>query len=335
MTPTKIVTSLLGLGILVWLLSMLDAAALGRALRDLDLVVLGGVILVAQLNHVVRAWRWKVLLGKGCDLSLRQVYAAHIVGSAANYVLPLRTGELVRAAALQRLGGGSFSASVGSVVAERLLDVAWLLGAALLALALFPLADVAVALGELRITASSESWLDAVFLLGAFLGGFAILGVLLWWALRGRGAAQTDAAAWPRLREAGGQFARGLGSLGNARSLVLSVAATLLIWGIAQANALLLMHGYPLGTEPTAGKAFLLLACVALGMALPNAPGNLGSLHLAIVLGLLFGTPGLDVQQAIGFAIVYHLAGFVPTVLVGYLFVWLDDLHILPRGSAG
>ena len=119
----------------------------------------------------------------------------------------------------------------------------------------------------------------------------------------------------------------------SGRLLASSITLTLGIWGLGVFNTYLLMRCYPLHVEVTIGHAFILLICVTLGLSMPNAPGFLGSFHLAVVLGLLLGMPTIDIDRAVTFAILFHLALLVPTLLAGYALVWIDGLHIRPEAK--
>jgi len=77
--------------------------------------------------------------------------------------------------------------------------------------------------------------------------------------------------------------------------------------------------------------ALIVLTSVAAGLTMPNAPGYVGTLHAAIVVGLLLGNPKIGFDQALSFAIVYHLAAFIPVTLIGLFFMWLDDLRLIPK----
>ena len=77
----------------------------------------------------------------------------------------------------------------------------------------------------------------------------------------------------------------------------------------------------------------LVLVSLAAGLTIPNAPGYIGTFHIAIVLGLLMARPGMDVNLAVSFAIVYHLIQFVPAMLLGLYFMWADNLSLIPEGT--
>jgi hypothetical protein len=125
-------------------------------------------------------------------------------------------------------------------------------------------------------------------------------------------------------------FADGLHVLRNAWHILMAVVATLCVWGIALLGVWALMRAFPFEAVLSFRLALLVLVLIAAGLALPNAPGYVGTFHMAIVLGLLMGNPSADLDQAIAFAILYHLTQFLPAILLGWLFIWLDGLSFLP-----
>ncbi len=145
---------------------------------DLPLLLLAG--LLATLAIPFRALRWKSLLPPDAPASFQARNAAVSIGFAANNVLPARVGEFARVLTLNRLTGIPVGMSLGSLVLERVFDgfvilallfgamaapgfpgiaaggddprkyavgvavVAAVLGAAMIALALFPAGSVRV-----------------------------------------------------------------------------------------------------------------------------------------------------------------------------------------------
>ncbi|HWA41067.1 MAG TPA: lysylphosphatidylglycerol synthase transmembrane domain-containing protein, partial [Gemmatimonadales bacterium] len=81
-------------------------------------------VLVATLTFPIRALRWRFLLRAeaGDSVPWAATWHATAIGFMANNVLPLRLGEVVRAAAVGRLGGPRLPAAVASIAVERVFD---------------------------------------------------------------------------------------------------------------------------------------------------------------------------------------------------------------------
>ena len=70
----------------------------------------------------IRAIRWSALLRPVIAIGPRETFPIVIVGYMANNVLPLRTGELVRAYVLGRRYGVRKTTSLATIAIERLFD---------------------------------------------------------------------------------------------------------------------------------------------------------------------------------------------------------------------
>ena len=118
-------------GALIWLtLRKTDWAEFSAVLQTADYRWLIALIPVTLLSHLLRAWRWRLLLDTlksrpANGLPLGDLFAAVMIGYMVNYAVP-RAGELVRSAHLARRRQISNSGVLGTVVSERLIDVLFL-----------------------------------------------------------------------------------------------------------------------------------------------------------------------------------------------------------------
>lgn len=85
-------------------------------------------LLLGALSHVVRAYRWKFLLRPlGKIPAFKHSFYAVMIGYLFNMVLP-RAGEASRALALARSENIPFERTLGTIFAERVVDMLILLG---------------------------------------------------------------------------------------------------------------------------------------------------------------------------------------------------------------
>lgn len=297
-------------GLLYLALRGADLAAVGDALAAGRWGWAVPFVAVALFSVVVRAWRWGLLLdalpgsGPRPTAGLGLLTASVAIGYLVNYAAP-RVGEVARAANVSRQSRASFSEVLGTVVAERLLDV--------VALALVLLA-VAVAYGD-RL---AQVWSQAADGLAAAVGGAS--GSALWIALALAALAVAGAAAWVwsrrssgsgKLAEATAAFRHGLTTILNTGRTPALLGSTAVIWFCYALmtdlpfRILGMSAEYGLGL----GDAWAVMAVGGIGMALP-APGGTGSFHYATVqaLTLLFGVAA---TPAATYAILVHAAGVV------------------------
>ena len=324
----------LGGGLLYLALRGADFEAVRSGLRDGAWGWLAPLSLVSVASVAIRAWRWRLLLNAlptGADrepVTFETSFVSVMIGYLVNYAAP-RLGEFARAANVSSRSGRSFPAVFGTVVADRVLDVAMLL------LALF---SVALLYG---------SRLDGIW--AAFGDGLAgareALPTLTVGLAAGLVVATLASLAWVIARRARGLGGRLLGLAGQFRdglSAVLRlpqrgalVLSTLLLWASYGLMAdiplrlLGLSEAYGLGLI----DAWALMAVGAVGMSLPS-PGGAGSYHYATVLTLtvLFGVAA---SPAAAYAVIGHAAQLVFYCLAGVAaLVWQGTSLKAIRASA-
>jgi uncharacterized protein (TIRG00374 family) len=313
-----------GLGIAV------SIALLYFALRDVDrrkvlhemaqanvgLYVLS--IAIATFGFVIRAWRWKPLLEpirKG--ISFRSRYASICIGFMANNLLPARVGEILRAYALAKLEPITTAGAVASLVLERLFDGATIVGFVFLALRFPGFPDTGATGARLHQIASTLSIVFAI-------AGVLLLAMVLFPTAVVRFCEDTAVKILPLRWRAG--VIRGLESvlagLSAIRNPLLLIEIIILSVGLWTAGALsywLALKAF--GIEvPFLGAVFL-QSLISLAVALPSGPGFFGPFEAGVRVGLV-QIWGVDINKAVGFAIGFHLGGFIPVTVIGLYYVW-------------
>jgi len=111
----------LSVGLLVYLIRLMDWARFGEILRELDKPLLGCVLLVALFRLGFAAVRWqRILRDYSVGLSWGFAYASYLVGAFYNVFLPGVTGgDVIRAGRCVRRTQCSWGSAVASVILER------------------------------------------------------------------------------------------------------------------------------------------------------------------------------------------------------------------------
>ena len=117
-----------------WLGVMISAVFLYLALRGLELDkawlsmrtasywwILPGV-LVYFFGVWARTWRWHYMLRPIKAVSLVRLFPVVVIGYMGNNVYPARAGELIRAYVLRKKEAVSISASLATIIVERIFD---------------------------------------------------------------------------------------------------------------------------------------------------------------------------------------------------------------------
>jgi len=287
--------------IALWL--VLSGVDLGRTIEllgraDLRWVALAAVFLSSDLAF--RALRWQRLLRPIAVVRYPPMLAYLLVGYLANNILPARLGELVRSHYLGDREGISRASALGTVVVERVVDLAAVVGiasAAILVLSVRGVVASAVLVGGA---------VAALFLIALAFGIVAH-------RLPGADRARAAVARWPQVRELASRLQGGLAVASRPRTLAEALLVSALSWTVAILAWAAV--GQSIGVQLSIGQAALLASGVALASAVPAGPANLGTFEFAAVqIGKAIGVPA---DAAFAIALLVHATILVTTSVGG------------------
>ena len=217
------------------------------------------------LDIALRTARWRLLLAPAKRLAYRHVGEALLVGYAMNNVLPARLGEIFRADFICRQFAVSRSAALGSIIIERMLDGITVVGFFVVGLATVTLHANDGVLTAVAITAG----------VGLTGGAAIILGVVFW-----QDRLPLDRLVWlkPRLAAMAGTFA-----IVRGPAIVPVIALTAGLWLLECTTIFLVIAACGVTLSPTG--LCLVVGVASLSTLIPSAPGYIGSLQLAFVMG--------------------------------------------------
>ncbi len=281
-------------------------------------------IFVATFGFVFRAWRWKPLLEptrKG--IPFRPRYAAICIGFMANNLLPARVGEFLRAYALARLQPITTAGAIASLVLERLFDGATIVGFVFLALRFPGFPDTGTVGVRLHQIASTLSIVFAIV-------GVLLLAMVLWPNAVVRFAEDTAVKILPERWRAGvikglESVLAGLSAIRNPLLLIQIIILSIALWTSGALSYWLALKAFGINI-PFLGAVFL-QSIISLAVALPSSPGFFGPFEAGVKVGLV-QIWGIEVNKAIGFAIGFHLGGFIPVTVIGLYYVWRFGMSI-------
>lgn len=301
--------------LILWLFRNDDPADVWASIRDGNFGLLGLAVLVTTAVFPVRAIRWRYFLApaqaESAKSPFRSRFAAVCVGFMANNLLPVRMGEITRAYAYSRLEPMSTATALATLVVERFLD-----GVAILLLLLVALATPDFPSGALPGNlVGGIRWLSLVLAVILFCSL-----VLLVFPDRSLRATSAVAHALLPTRIAGGAIVvtenvvAGLASLRGWRLLLPAFAWSLVVWALQSLSFWIGFFAF--GIDLPFAAAIVTNAAVALAVAVPSAPGFVGTFHAGAKLALT-DVYGVAAVPALGFAFGWHLGGFFPVTFMG------------------
>ena len=250
----------------------LDARSLGE---------LAGALALYAVATALRGERWNLILRQaGLDRGRAETYRLTLVGYMGNNTLPARAGDLMRVMLL----GGPRRGVLGTVVAERLLDLC-----ALAAIFLVVVVDRGLSFGPLPYVVGA---IAVVLVAGV---AFVVLAPRSSLMLRAREWARPVAAA-----------CRDLLSAYGAGLLVLS----LVLWAFEA--SVYLVVGSAVGLHLGLGALYV-MALANLSSLIPAAPGYIGTFDGAV----LYALRSLH-HPPLGYLLVLRFVLFVPITVAGF-----------------
>ncbi len=319
----------------LWLGVLISAVLLYFPLRGLDFAKMWAVLQTAQYLWIlpgilvyfvgvwVRAWRWHYMLRPLKKIPTTAMFPIVCIGYFGNNVLPARAGEVLRAFVLRKRTGVPVSASLATVIVERIFDGVVMLGFVFLNLPeLARLTGEAGFLGSLNIR-------DL-----ALIGSFVFVGALMVFLLAAMFPHITEGiATWfiTRLVPAKAQgttlaltrrFLSGLEALRSPQEALMIFFTTVLIWLLETGKYWFVMHAF--NFEVSFFTLMLMNGIVNLATTLPSAPGYVGTFDAPGIAVLM--AYGISQEIAAGYTLVLHIALWVPITVVGAIYFLREGL---------
>jgi len=286
---------------------------IGRALAGARVSLIGVAAVFLLLTSVARAWRWRWLLGNRA-VSFRHRYTSTLIGFAGNNALPGRLGEPLRCLVISRLDRRvGFWQAAGSILIERMFDLAAALAALAAFLAIAPFApDAAVRHAALLAQLERHGLLLAGVLVIAAAGAVFVAGRRI--------------AAGPRVARLLESLREGFASVRSARAVAASVFFTILLWTSMLAFDFLMLRAFGFD-ELGPAHALGLLVVLSFAIALPQAPARVGVMQLAseTTLTALYDVP---LAHAKAFAMALWACQVTVVIAAGAVALWIEGLSL-------
>ncbi|HEX7492436.1 MAG TPA: lysylphosphatidylglycerol synthase transmembrane domain-containing protein [Candidatus Limnocylindrales bacterium] len=251
----------------IWLvLRGVDLGQTARLLGSAQLPWLMLAVVAISSDMFFRALRWQVLIAPIKRVPLRRLAAYMMVGYLANNFLPARLGELVRSHYLGDREGISRSATLGTVVVERIVDTVVLVGIGAAAILVLNIRGVVV----------------SAILVGVALAGLLVVALAVALAahrLPGGRKAGAFLGRWPRVKGIVVRLRDGLRVAAIPKTIAASGILSVAAWSCTVLAVLAV--GQSLGQQLTVGEGALLAAGTNLATAIPSGPGYLGTFEYA------------------------------------------------------
>jgi glycosyltransferase 2 family protein len=276
----------------------------------------------------IRAWRWHYLLKPIKEIPTKTMFPITTIGYMGNNIYPARAGEVLRAVILKRKEGVPVSASLATIIVERIFD------------GVVMLAFIFVNLSELAKLTSASGFVGniqqvAIIGTGVFIGALIIFllaamfprvtaKIGLWFIER-----LTPQRFHERLTRIMSRFLEGLASLRSPFNVLMVFFTSVIIWLLETGKYWFVMHAFDF--EVSFFALMLMNGIVNLATTIPSAPGYIGTFDAPGIAVLT--AYGVSQATAAGYTLTLHVALWLPITLLGAYYLaregikWSDDLR--------
>ena len=346
-----------------WLFARkIEWSQLNVAFREAKYIYIMPTIIIIFISHYVRAVRWSTLIAPVKNVTVLNLFSATMIGFMANNVLPARIGEIIRAVIVAKKEKIKMTTSFATVVMERIFDVLTIIVfASLLFLFLptetspdnrrvstinhveastedFKTQDIKGKQERYPSDINDERQTDAPNIIKqlrkwsiimAFFGIFAIISLFMLTLYPQKAGSAFEKLLFilphhlrDKMVNLLHSFIAGLQILDNTKHLIWIGILSLIIWFLNAASVYVLCYSFNI--ELSFAGACLVTVCLALAVALPQAPGFIGVFHIATQKSLDIFDVGLSSAQS--FAIILWALTVIPVTIAGFLFLWREGM---------
>ena len=308
-SPAKVISIIVAL--------LLAVALLYYSLRGIQWTEVGGLVAGAKLSYLglgcciitvslfLRAFRWRILLTAEGAVTIPEAFWATSAGYFGNNFLPARAGELVRTFMVSASTGLNKAYVLTTALSERVADAIALVVISALVLLTLP---------------AQPGWLASAAKPFAILGLIGALAIALLPRMEWLGRKILERTPVPsglrtKLQGLMEHGLRGIRAFHEPRRLFGFLGLTIVIWCLDAVATVIVAAA--LGLVMPFEVAFLLIAGLGLGSALPSTPGYVG-IYQFVAVSILVPF-GFSKTNAIAYILVFQALQYVVIGIWGAL----------------
>ncbi|MEW5766918.1 MAG: lysylphosphatidylglycerol synthase transmembrane domain-containing protein [bacterium] len=291
-----------------------DFARVKEAIKDANYGYFVLALILSMGTTVFRTIRWRYILTPLCALKYHRIFSWICIGYMANNLLPARLGEVLRAYMMGKKEGVSKSATLGTIVVERIFDGLALLFLLLLMPYFFSLPAWAKKAGIFGTAFFiSASFVLILFLIKKEAAVELIKGIvsrLLPWIA-------------DRVGHLLSAFVLGLEIIYYRKRILAIFVFSILVW--IQEALCYYAVAFSFGLDLPFYVPIFTVIMVNLGIMIPASPGYVGTFEFFTILSL--GLFQVEKSLAASYSVVVHAAVFIPVTLIGLIYFWREHIN--------
>jgi uncharacterized protein (TIRG00374 family) len=312
-----ILISVISIGLVYWSVKEINLRDAFNALKNIQLSYVLFFVILVIIMQWLRSYRWGVILQPMEKIDQFSLFSVTCVGFLAIAAIPARIGEVARPYLISKKSSIKMSSALGTILIERVLDFFSVLTIAVVVL--FHIDNVP----PWMIVSSILLFSLALVILCCILG-------LIWRREKSIKIINIILGKFPgefahKINELIHHFIDGFQVITNIKLLLYLFFLSALIWlvDVLAIYMLLVAFGFNLPTI----ASFVVMIFLIAGIAIPAAPGYVGTWDLACVRALV-DVCGLAKADALSFAVVYHFLSMAIVVILGVAFLPFNKFSI-------
>jgi uncharacterized protein (TIRG00374 family) len=288
-----------------------------KGARPLVVLLAAGIM---SITLFLRSFRWRVLLSSQQKVSVPLAFWATAAGYLGNNVLPARAGEVVRTLMISRRSGMSKAFVLTTALSERVVDA---------------IALVTISAVVLLTLPTQSGWLAHAarpFAMLGLAGAVAIAVLPAFEAFWFRFLARIPLPARLRhpIENILAQVLDGIRSFHDPGRLAKFLFFTAVIWLLDGITTVVASSS--IGISIALPVAFLLVAGLGLGSALPSTPGYVGIYQIVAVT--MLAPFGVSKADAIAYILLFQALNYAVVLFWGLMGIAAERQPSAPAGPA-
>lgn len=305
-------------------------------------------IMAIVLAFILRVIRWQVILGASKPISFWEAFHPLMIGFMGNCVYPGRVGEIARPLILRAKSQVPFTTGLATVIAERVLDLLFLVFLfGLILLKIKPQDGHQIQFASYRIDHAVMVDLGKGML---FMGALLVSIIILVCFEKSRNKIEALIIRLPALMfflsssqkhiieekfttftsNIMGNIVSGFALVKSPKRIYTCLVYSAFIWTLSGYSYYLMAKGCP-GIDLSIFEITAVMVLVCFAIALPSAPGYWGLWEAGGVFALsLFG---VNQKDALGFTLINHAINIFPIIIIGLISAWITGVNLrkLPK----
>ena len=295
-----------------WSFRNFDSDIFINQIKSINIYLFVFAALLLILTVFIRSFRWLLFFNneESRKLKLFDLFKNQMIGYFGNNIFPLRLGDLLRVSKMSRATSMLPSYLLGTIVAERIIDILSLL---LLLLLAFPF------IWNHELIVDTFSNLQYIDLNNFYFYIFILLflSLIIYFLFK-----NNKFIDW-------NSFILAFANIRGCKKIVKIIILSSLIWIIYLLNIIIISNSMTGISSFTILDSFLLLVFITFSIVvLPSVPGSIGTFQAAVIFIMTSSLFNYDKSTALSFSIVLHSYSYITYSFIGGYFFLRSNVEL-------